>query len=246
MQLRQSPVPAAVSNAQLAQWVKQWKPDAIVRIGKVVNEHHLLPQAWLFGFLYTYATSLGRRAFLCGQIRVQGWWYYFPLAMLFKTPVATLTGLALAVAFWIGSARRWAEARRDWRAVCALVVAPIIYLAAAMHGNLNIGLRHIFPVYPFLFIFLGVMAAQACRRWPKTTPCVLVLLFAGLIAETVAAYPDYIPFFNVAAGGSRGGLRLLSDSNLDWGQDLPALARWQREHPDRQLYLCQFALPDPR
>jgi hypothetical protein len=245
MTLRQDPVPPAVSNSQLAQWVKQWKPDAIVRTGKVVNQRHLLPQAWLFGFLYTYATSLGRRAFLCGQIRVQGWWYYFPLAMLFKTPLATLAGLALAAAFWIGSARRWGGTR-DWWAVCALVVAPIFYLAVAMRTHLDIGLRHVFPVYPFLFIFLGVTAAQACRRWPRTTGFALVLLFTGLMAETVAAYPDYIPFFNVAAGGSRGGLRLLSDSNIDWGQDLPALARWQREHPDRQLYLCQFALPDPR
>jgi hypothetical protein len=165
--------------------------------------------------------------------------------MLFKTPVATLTGLGLAAAFWFGSARRWAGDRDRW-AVCALLIAPIFYLAVAMRSNLNIGLRHVLPVYPFLFIFLGVMAAQAYRRWPKTMSCVLVLLFAGLISETVAAYPDYIPFFNVAAGGSRGGLRLLSDSNIDWGQDLPALARWQREHPDRQLYLCQFALPDPR
>jgi hypothetical protein len=245
MRLRQDPVPTAVSDSQLAQWAQQWKPDAIVRIGKVVNERHLLPQAWLFGFLYTYGTSLARRAFLCGQIRVQGWWYYFPLAMLFKTPLATLIGLALAVAFWIASARRSTAIRDSWTLV-ALAVAPIFYMAVAMRSNLDIGLRHVFPVYPFLFIFLGVVAAQACRRWPKAAACTLVLLFAGLIAETVAAYPDYIPFFNVAAGGSRGGLRLLSDSNIDWGQDLPALARWQREHPDRQLYLCQFALPDPR
>jgi len=246
MWLRHDPVPSAVSQDQLARWVEQWKPDAIVRIGNVVNSHHLLPQAWLFGFLYTYGTSLGRHAFLCGQIRFQGWWYYFPLAMLFKTPVATLAGLGLALAFWIRSARRRAEARRDGWAVCALVVAPVIYLAVAMHGNLDIGLRHVFPIYPFLFVFLGVMAAQAHRRWPRIAASVLVLLFACLIGETVSAYPDYIPFFNVAAGGSRGGLSLLSDSNLDWGQDLPALARWQREHPDRQLYLCQFALPDPR
>jgi hypothetical protein len=246
MWLRQDPVPSAISQSQLTQWVQQWKPDAIVRIGKVIDTHRLLPQAWLFGFLYTYGTSLTRSAFLCGQIRAQGWWYYFPLAMLFKTPLATLTGLALAAAFWIGSWRRSAQARRDGWDVCALVVAPMFYLAVAMKSNLNIGLRHVFPVYPFLFIFLGVMAAQAYRRWPKAAACLLVLLFAGLIAETVAAYPDYIPFFNVAAGGSRGGLRLLSDSNIDWGQDLPALARWQREHPDRQLYLCQFALPDPR
>jgi len=134
----------------------------------------------------------------------------------------------------------------DWWTVCAASLLPICYMAVSMHGNLNIGLRHVFPVYPFLFIFLGMMAAQAYRRRPRTTGCALVLLFASLIAETACAYPDYIPFFNFAAGGWRGGLRLLSDSNIDWGQDLPALARWQRQHPDRQLYLCQFALPDPR
>jgi len=68
----------------------------------------------------------------------------------------------------------------------------------------------------------------------------------GIASETFAAFPNYIPFFNVAAGGWRGGLGLLSDSNIDWGQNLPALVQWQRDHPDRQLYLCNFALPDPR
>jgi hypothetical protein len=67
-----------------------------------------------------------------------------------------------------------------------------------------------------------------------------------LAVETYSAFPDYIPFFNVAAGGWRGGAALLSDSNIDWGQELPALARWQRAHPDRQLFLCYFGSADPR
>ena len=244
MRLRQDPVPLTVSEAQLAQWARQWKPDAAVGIGKALNQHHLLPQAWIFGFLYTYGSSLARPAFLCGQIRAQGWWYYFPLAMLFKTPLMTLAGLALAAALGIAWARRRTETPDCWTA-CAASLLPICYMAVSMHGNLNIGLRHIFPVYPFLFIFLGVMAAQAFHRKPKTTGCVLVVLLAGLIAETAWAYPDYIPFFNVAAGGSRGGLRLLSDSNLDWGQDLPLLADWQRRHLDRPVFLSYFGAADP-
>jgi hypothetical protein len=58
-------------------------------------------------------------------------------------------------------------------------------------------------------------------------------------------FPDYIPFFNVAAGDARGGFHLLGDSNLDWGQDLKALAAWQRQHAEMPLYLAYFGLADP-
>jgi hypothetical protein len=68
----------------------------------------------------------------------------------------------------------------------------------------------------------------------------------ALMTETLSAYPDYLAFFNIAAGGERGGIRFLGDSNLDWGQDLPLLARWQQDHPDLQLYLCYFGTADPR
>ncbi len=244
MQLRQNPVPTEVSIEQYNKWLAQWKPDFVVRAGRVVNADHLVPQAWLFGFLYTYGTAMARRAFLCGEIRIQGWWYYFPLAILFKTPVATL--IAVVTALVIGAAMlRSKIASRGWP-ICALTIAPVFYMAVAMRSNLNIGLRHILPVYPFLFILVGVAAAAAYQRRPKLTAGILLVLLGGLLTETIAAYPNYIPFFNAAAGGSRGGIRLLSDANLDWGQDLPALAQWQREHPDRQLYLSQFALPDPR
>ena len=217
----------------------------MVRIGNACNKRHLLPQAWIFGFLYTYGSSIARLRISLRTNSRSG------MVVLFSPGdvVQDASGDARRVWGWprpLGSDRRAASPVKDWWTVFALAVAPNVYLAVAMHSNLDIGLRHVFPVYPFLFIFLGAAAAQVYRRWPKATRRVLVLLFAGLIAETAWAYPDYIPFFNVAAGGSRGGLRLLSDCNIDWGQDLPALARWQREHPDRQLYLCQFALPDPR
>ncbi len=64
-------------------------------------------------------------------------------------------------------------------------------------------------------------------------------------AETIAARPYFIPFFNVLAGGARGGLGLLSDSNLDWGQALPALQRWMREQGVRRVNLCYFGTADP-
>jgi hypothetical protein len=245
MLLKQDPVPAVYTLSQTRQWVSQWHPSITVRFVKSWNRLHLLPQSWLYGFLYTYATSLARRSFLCGQIRVDGWWYYFPLAMIFKTPLATLVGLALAALVWLRRIGR-SPAGRDWWAISAILVAPGFYMFMAMRTNLNIGLRHVFPVYPFLFIFLGVMAAQSVRAWPRFGRVIIVLLFAGLLTETFSAYPNFIPFFNVAVGGSRGGFGLLSDSNIDWGQDLPEVAKWQSENSDRQLYLSQFSLPDPK
>jgi hypothetical protein len=86
---------------------------------------------------------------------------------------------------------------------------------------------------------------MAWQRRPRVCGLVVAILLAGLGAETFAAYPDFIPFFNVAAGGTRGGLKLLSDSNLDWGQDLPLVAQWERQHPDDAVYLVYFGTADP-
>jgi 4-amino-4-deoxy-L-arabinose transferase-like glycosyltransferase len=245
MMVKENPVPTRFTASQTERWISQWHPSATVRIIKAWNRLRILPQPWLYGFLYTYATSLARREFLCGEIRADGWWYYFPLAMIFKTPVATLVGFALAALVWIGAVRRRVF-QPDWWAVSAAAVAPVFYMIVAMHSNLNIGLRHIFPVYPFLFIFIGVMAARAARSRPRLTRAALGLLFAGLLVETFCAYPNFIPFFNVAVGGPRAGLGLLSDSNIDWGQDVPLIVQWQQEHSDRQLFLSQFAGADPR
>jgi hypothetical protein len=121
----------------------------------------------------------------------------------------------------------------------------MIYLAAAMHSNLNIGIRHILPVYPFLFILLGVVASRAWRKRPKITGWIAGVLLLGLAVETYSAFPNYIPFFNAAVGGSRGGVSLLDDSNIDWGQELPDLADWHAKHQDRRLFLSYFGSADP-
>jgi hypothetical protein len=95
-------------------------------------------------------------------------------------------------------------------------------------------------------MFLGITAAGAWNSSNRRSRLIVWLLAVGLAAETAFACPNYIAFFNVACGGSRGGLRLLGQSNLDWGQDLPALAAWQADHPDRQLYLLYWGSADPR
>ncbi|MDP9172489.1 MAG: hypothetical protein M3O30_01305 [Planctomycetota bacterium] len=244
-------IPENIPIGELHKWMQDWRPDWFIRSMYFVDRHHLMPEAWLSGFIYTAATSLLRSTYIFKRTDVTGVWYYFPFAMAVKTPLATIIALALAVGIVI-----WWKARRhtlvvqetalpDYWPLCAAAVAPALYMASAMRTHLNIGLRHVLPVYPFVFIFIGVVAANAWKIWPRTTGIMLMAFVMGLAAETYSVYPNYIPFFNVAVGGSRGGRYLLSDSNIDWGQELPDLADWAAGHPDRQIYLSYFGTPDP-
>jgi hypothetical protein len=91
------------------------------------------------------------------------------------------------------------------------------------------------------------MAAIAVRWKVAATACAAVVGVA-LAIESFAIAPDYLTFFNVAAGGQRGGLNRLGDSNLDWGQDLPALAEYMKQprNKDAVLYLSYFGMADPQ
>jgi hypothetical protein len=94
-----------------------------------------------------------------------------------------------------------------------------------------------------LYVAAGIAAAHAVARRPRPSIVALGLLAAGLASETLAAWPDEIAFFNLLSRPHR--LALLGDSNLDWGQDLPLLAAWQRAHPEEPLYLAYFGQADP-
>ncbi|MGA3066224.1 MAG: hypothetical protein ABSF29_05180 [Tepidisphaeraceae bacterium] len=235
---------------QLQNAMQDWQPSTTITASRWVNSNRLLPQTFIRGFLYTYATTLYRGAFLCGDLSLHGWWYYFPLAMLFKTPLATLIALAVGGASWIWARRNIFRSPKaiscGWWPFCAAAVTPVFYMIMALRSHTDLGLRHIFPVYPYLFIFLGVAAADAYSRRPRIATCLIALLGLGLAAETFCASPDFLSFFNVAAGGERGGAALLGDSNLDWGQDLNALVQWRKDHPDGQLCLSYFGTADPR
>ena len=221
-------------------------PGMAVRAAVFADEHHLLPEPFVGGFLFTYGQSLVRPAYLLGETSLTGWWYYFPVVMLMKTPTATLAA-ALAVALVAVANRRRGGTGGRWAAV-ALAAPVVVYMASALSTHLNIGLRHVLPVYPPLFVAAGWATAAAVRRWTRGAVVVAGVLFIGLTTETAVAWPHFIPFANaptlVAVDGDR--LELFADSNMDWGQDLPLLAAWRRDHRTDPLYLSYFGLADPR
>jgi hypothetical protein len=196
----------------------------LARVVGWVDEHRLLPNVCSQGFLHNYKQTKSRSAFLHGQYSIIGWWYFFPVAFLIKTPVALLL-LALAgtvVCIW-----RW----RSFLADASFIILPIaVYFTIAMAQKINIGLRHILPIYPFLLILAGVAVAEVMNRRNHIARALLAALALLWLGEFVRAYPHNLAFFNSFVGGPRNGYKYLVDSSVDWGQDAPGLRRWLDAH----------------
>ena len=203
------------------------------------DHHHLLPQAFLAGVLHQSAYLALWPAYLDGRRYADGRWTYYPLAILYKTPVAELLAVGVAGVIGLATARR-----AGWSAACVGVPA-VTFAATALHARLNVGLRSVLPLFPLLDVAVGCAAAWAWHRRPRVTAVACAVLIASGATTAVTAWPDYIPFFNAAVGGPKQGLAHLADSNLDWGQDVNALAGWERAHPGVPVYADLFLSADP-
>ncbi|HVT88736.1 MAG TPA: hypothetical protein VHD56_07795 [Tepidisphaeraceae bacterium] len=204
-------------------------------------KYHLMPEAWINGVLSVVANGTTRINYLLGKIEFGGRWDYFPLATLFKMPLASLISISMAIVFAL---KQWKQVMSSfWLATCIMLPAFALLLAA-MSSNVNIGLRHILAVFPLLYVGTAViMAPLVNRSWQIRR--LMIILCAVLALEALTAWPDYISFFNLAAKSWRDPWQLLGDSNLDWGQDLPALAKWQKEHGNPPIGLAYFGTVDP-
>jgi 4-amino-4-deoxy-L-arabinose transferase-like glycosyltransferase len=203
------------------------------------RSHHLLPEAWLFGLADTIKHAGNRFAFLLGEHSHTGWWWFFPYTFLIKTPVGLLMLLGLGLA----------TIRRDkLYPLTPLVVLFGVYWVTALATNLNIGHRHLLPVYPVVFVLAG--AAAAFLLQPRQLLRVLVTIATlTVVLESAWVFPHYLSYFNWVVGGPRHGYKHVVDSSLDWGQDLPALRRWiagRRDAGDNQpVFVCYFGVHTP-
>jgi hypothetical protein len=185
--------------------------------------------------------------YLLGTFSPRSLWYYYPVAMALKTPEATLVLLALAcLSVFVPGSR---VARGIW-----LLVPAALILAVSSQDPVNLGLRRVLPVYPFLFMWIGERAVRLGELWfqsksgrmVRLIPAAALLVVAGAgIASAIAIHPYQLAYFNRFAGGPAAGSRYLDDSNIDWGQDLPSLASWQSEHGVRPLAFWYFGTDDP-
>jgi hypothetical protein len=213
---------------------------AMTAVGAWIDRYHLLPNAYTQGFLYTNASAQAMPSFLAGERSDSGWWYYFPLAFLIKTPIAVL----LLTMVGVGVCATRFRVLGPMPLAC-IGVPVAVYFAAAMASGINIGLRHILPVYPFvLLVAAAAMKALLAAKRPWAPVALTIVLVAG-VAETARAYPHPLVFFNQFVGGPSNGFKYLADSNLGWGTDLRGLKAWMDERGVAHVNLAYFGQADP-
>jgi hypothetical protein len=182
----------------------------------------------------------GHRSYLLGDIRQTGWWYFFPVALAVKTPVPFLLLAGIGLVFLVCQA--WRD--RDWKPIGPAMAAGTILLVS-MLSQIDIGVRHILPVYPLLAI---VAAAGVISLWNRVRPrlakaLIVLVLVAWQIVASARAHPDYLAYFNEL--GRDHPERILIGSDLDWGQDLPSLERTLRSLHVDGLALAYYGTADP-
>ncbi len=202
-----------------------------------------LPDTWLGGLDRQLVESQAgvTPAYLLGRVIPRAVWYYFPLAFLFKWPLGFLGALLARTRLALARRRR----RGDFLAVPVAVLLGVGMFA----GNLDIGIRYLFPLVPFLCVWLGGLGSVRLlahlkgrgRLWLRVGLALAVLqaVEAGLAA------PWYLSFFNWPSGGPGGGYRLVNDSNVDWGQGLIALRDEMRQRGIGRIHLAYHGTADP-
>jgi hypothetical protein len=189
----------------------------------------VLPESYLWGLTDVLAGAEGRVTFLLGKVYATGQWFYFPLVFLMK---ATL-GLLLLLAALPFAVRR-IGARRE---LLFLTVPPVVFFGISLSSGLNLGVRHILPVFPFLILLAAAAAVSLAKRSRVAAYVVGAVVFAHA-ASSLHAYPNYLAYSNEVVGGPSKTYRVLSDSNVDWGQGLTQTAKYLADRPAAD---CWFA-----
>jgi 4-amino-4-deoxy-L-arabinose transferase-like glycosyltransferase len=170
--------------------------------------------------------KLGHAAGLLGGYSQHGWWYYFPVAFALKTPLPVLLLTLAGLAWGLTRLRRAREGR-----LLVLLVPPVLFTVLLMFSTINIGVRYYLPAYPFFFILAGAMLDDLLRRGDvrrrALAAALAVLSFGWVAVEAARAYPDHMTYLNQLASGAPHWW-YLSDSNVEWGDDVRDLALYLR------------------
>ncbi len=229
----------AIRDGTLTATFPNWTQDLVKPVHSGPNVSVPVPAGeYIAGFRdVAIHNAHGQRAFFLGQVSPTGGWKaYYPVVILLKWPIVilalSLTGLLLT------ALKREAVSPDLW----IMASFPALYFLMAIFAHFNLGERHILPLYPFALLFAAAAWQYGSAR--RGVGIVLVLLLIWNAFDVLSSAPGYLSYFDffVPAGQK---YRLLADSNLDWGQGLLALRKYELHHPGEQIRLAYFGSVDP-
>lgn len=185
-----------------------------------------------------FHSAAGHENYLLGRLSVSGSPVYFLVAFLLKTPIPFLILLVSALVMLRSSPQR--EFVTLW-----LVFPSALFFGVASLSDLQIGLRHLLPIFPLLFLIAAEAGGRLWRHERLGPRLLLGLLALGMAVDTARAHPHYIAYFNQLIGDPDAAIDYLADSNLDWGQELRHLDGYLRDAGLGGVYLSYFGNADP-
>ncbi|MFH0853340.1 MAG: glycosyltransferase family 39 protein [bacterium] len=230
------------------------QPGVII---KALSETFPIPALHYFNGIVELAIHnyYGHGTYLLGQSSNMGWWYYFPVAFLVKTPLSIiiLFGLTLLISFLaffkclieisgqklknkfevvnqkLAHAPFW---------IYLLILPPLIYFVSSLFSHINLGVRHLLPVFPFIYLFIAVAFKNLLIiRFGKI---IISFFIAITLLVSLITYPNHMSYFSESVGGSKNGPLYLLDSNLDWGQGFYELRDYLAENNLDNVYGAFF------
>ena len=232
-------------HRRLAPWDVETIQDMFPKVAPVLAPltnvlSYILPVEFVLGILrQIWHNGVGHSAGLLGMYSQTGWWYYFPVAFILKSTIPFLL-LSLAALVW-SSAR--VIKKRDLNHLWML--APfVVYTIFVLFSRIDIGVRYYLPAYPFLFMLGGALLASwlKSRKVARLGAVAVALLFILIGVEAVRTFPNQMTYMNQLAIG-KPHWWYLSDSNVEWGEDAPALAAYLRARGEtrvRSAFLGDF------
>jgi hypothetical protein len=222
-------------NPALAPYLAQMHDQRDARMLRVMAKVRVLPEGYLWGLENTKEIEFDDPSYFWGKVYRHGNWEYFPVAFLIKSTLALLILLGLVPLAW-----RWGL-RGHAREMVFLLVPVVVYFLISMSSDMDIGVRHLLPVYPFLYVLVGAAAMVLVDRdWRWSY--LLGALLCWQLVTSVSVAPAYMAYGNEIWGGPAKVDRYLGDANTDWGQQLKAVKAYLDE---RHITNCWFAyFPD--
>jgi hypothetical protein len=221
----------AASDIQMSLAVPK-RPDPIIRHSSRTF-HISVPvpaSEFIQGLVYQLGHNKeGHFGFLLGRTYKGGSPWYFPMVVVLKWPTIVLPLFLVAMALMF--LRRTLRPRD----LALWAAFPVLYFVFAEFSRLNLGERYILPIYPFALLLCGSL--WQFTRGRRAVLVVLLVALAVHVGDVLRYAPDDLSYFNLFVSPA-SSYKLLSDSNVDWGEGLVALRHYQEAHPSAPIHLA--------